>query len=215
MMADFQEQREKHTREHEAFKQQLSRATDLLSRERARHATCEADAAAAVQEAEQAKSRSQQQLARERRQVSEQTQQLQEIQADRDRLSSERAALQQRVASLEAQLLQLLTLQEEEKQKELGKCVLSVAYARDETQRKYEAAMQSFLVPIEEKYIIKTEVLQNPTACQFLLWVTFAGGRLPETLPRYEEFAAAAGKPQSLHCTWKHKESMCNYRSCC
>lgn len=151
-----------------------------------------------MQEAEPAKTHMQEQLDQERRVSWEQANELKALREDMERVNRENIDLKQQVETFTTQWSQLLTFHGEEKQKELGNCVLSVAYEAADISQKYSVALQSFLDPIEEKYIVKTEVLQEAQACRLLLWVIFAGGKLPDAMPRFEKFASAAGKVHSL-----------------
>ena len=107
---------------------------------------------------------------------------------DNARLLKENASLRQRCRQ---------QAQEPSELNEAKECVVSVAFddtnGRRDTRNKYKAALQTFLHPLHTKYQITTECLSSPQPCKFLLWVTFVGGRLPDHLPRFAEFAAQAG----------------------
>lgn len=168
----------------------LQESLQEQSHQHAIQSTSLSHAETALQASEQNRLRLQKQLEREQQTASDQAQKLQQYAEQIALLCHEKTALQQH-------LQQLLTFQAEEEEKELGETILSVAFDdtnnRQDVKRKYEAAVESFVWPIEAKYILKRKVLSKPQQCQFLLWVTFVGGRLPDEVPRFEEYAALAG----------------------
>lgn len=123
-----------------------------------------------------------------------------------DALQQQNVALQQeKTAALRQTVLlkQQLTLQAEEKQMEQGDCVISLVYSKPDAESKYAAAVHSFVEPFTSEYIVRTNVLQEPQECKFLLYVKFVGGRLPDEMSDFERFAASAGIPLPI-CLSKH-----------
>lgn len=141
-------------------------------------------------------------LAAQQTQNLEQLQTIQQLQEDKALLEHSNHALSQQVSAAQQNLRQLLTFQAEEEQQEHGSCKLSIAFdatnGRKDIERKYADAVQSFIQHVVADYIIKKQTIHQPQHCKFLLWVTFAGGRLPDEMPLFEEYAAMAGKEAEL-----------------
>ncbi|KAK9822517.1 hypothetical protein WJX74_000583 [Apatococcus lobatus] len=102
------------------------------------------------------------------------------------------------VAKLNAYIDTLEEAAELKAAKASSDCVISLVLAMTsaEARRNYEPAIKAFLSPLEQRFIMRHEIL-NPASrqpCKFIIWAVVAAGRLPDELPEFEEFRRASGE---------------------
>ena len=74
-----------------------------------------------------------------------------------------------------------------------GSCTVAIKFDTQQRQQLYTHAVRSLLQPIEDKYALGVEVVQRPTACNFLLYVTFSS---TDRLVNFDEAAFEDFKQQ-------------------
>ena len=157
---------------------------------------------------EQAKtSQAQSEISQLREFVSSCSRQLDELTQARNQLQQQLSQTEQTAHQLQGQLTEAAEREaalnsrvddlEQEAELKLAKdssdCVVSLAFASADGRRNYQQAVQAFLSPLEQKYIMRHEVLEAPQACRFLIWAIVTAGRLPDELTEFEAYRRASG----------------------
>lgn len=111
-------------------------------------------------------------------------------------LSDSQHKLQQEVADHKEAQQQLDALTQhfsDEEVRKGGSCSVAIKFDTQQRQQLYTHAVRSLLQPIEDKYALSVEVVQRPTACNFLLYVTFSS---TDRLVNFDEAAFENFKQQ-------------------
>ncbi len=115
------------------------------------------------------------------------------VHVSRHQLADQKATSAAREFFLTQQVEDLQADLEERAARTSSDCVVSFAFASAGARRSYQQALDSFIKPLEERFVMRHEFLDSPTPCKFLIWAIAAGGRLPDKLDDFEAYKERAG----------------------